>query len=337
MSTDTLKKTIQKIEDGFVVNEHGRWLYMAEQRIYEKRVIEQIVNGNVLVDGKWVAIGEARRLALRNKAAAKKQPAQTPPAPATPLVPPPQHTETVSFEAVGDMLETICMDMSPAIKPQEETAAEADNDDEATPGHVDSVLISGLSNNSAAEHSRYAMTFIDDLSHSHKRGGFFGKLVKILIALAAVAGAAAVSLRYIAAVLIFAVLLVTGAQAGLLDGYYQISSLVLTYNDKDKQGFNNNNLYIMANDKRVRLIGAWRGYPLKQDAIVEKTIGDTLVLRDAENPQIVFKFRIRNNTIAGRHAITEEDGTRQIIDSKAVIRQLSQSEIDRLKIIFSLP
>ena len=195
---DTLKKTIQRIEDGFVVNEHGRWLYMAEQRIYEKRVIEQIVNGNVLVDGKWVAIGEARRLALRSKAAAKKQPATAaPPAPVTPLIPATQHTEA-EFEAVGDMLETICMDMSSVMKPQEETAPETDNDGEETaPGHVDSVLISGLSNSSAAEQSRYAMAYIDELSHSHKRGGFFGKLVKVAIALAAIAGAAAIASRYV--------------------------------------------------------------------------------------------------------------------------------------------
>jgi hypothetical protein len=133
--------------------------------------------------------------------------------------------------------------------------------------------------------------------------------------------------------------LTNGVWAGLLNGYYQISSLVMTYNDdpKSKRGFNNNNLYILASDKRLRLVGAWRGYPIMRDAIVEKTIRDTLVLRDAENPQSVYKFHIRNNIISGRHSITDEDGSRQIIDSKAVVRQLSQSEADRIKIIFSLP
>jgi hypothetical protein len=128
------------------------------------------------------------------------------------------------------------------------------------------------------------------------------------------------------------------AWGGLLNGYYQISSLVLTYNDKDKRGFNDNNLYIVASDKRVRLIGAWRGYPIIRDAAIEKTVGDTLILRDTQNPQSVFKFHIRNNTITGRHSITdEENGSRQVIDSKAVIRKLSQNEIERLKIIFNLP
>jgi len=192
---DALKKTIQRIEDGFVVNEHGRWLYMAEQRIYEKRVIEQIVNGNVLVDGKWVAIGEARRLALRSKAAVKKQPMLTPPAPVTPLAP--QHAEA-EFEAVGDMLETICMDMSSMMKPpQEEAASDADNGGEEMPGHIDSVLISGLSNTSAADQSRYAIAYIDELNYSRKRGGLFGKLAKLSIALAGIAGAVLIALHYI--------------------------------------------------------------------------------------------------------------------------------------------
>lgn len=193
---DALKNTIQRIEDGFVLNEHGRWLYMAEQRIYEKRVIEQIVNGNVLVDGKWVAIGEARRLALRGKAAARKRPAQTPPAPVTPLAAAPHHADADSFEAVGDMLETICMDMSAVMKPPEETAANADNGGEDAPAHVDSVLISGLSSNSA-ELSRHAIEYIDELSRSRKHGGTLGTLAKAAIALAAAAAAVLIAMRYI--------------------------------------------------------------------------------------------------------------------------------------------
>jgi hypothetical protein len=217
--TDALSAITQRIEDGFVVNEHGRWLYMAEQRIYERRVIEQIVNGNVLVDGKWVAIGEARRLALRSKAAARRQAAQTqasvgtqqitPPAPVTPLAPP--STETSSFEAVGDMLETICIDMSPMMKQQQtqteptiettetaENADYADYDDEPQPSHIDSVLIFGLSNNnSAANQSRYAMAYIDELNISRKRSGMFGKLAKLSIALAAAAAAVLVVMHYV--------------------------------------------------------------------------------------------------------------------------------------------
>jgi len=147
------------------------------------------------------------------------------------------------------------------------------------------------------------------------------------------------SIKIAATLLTFALILpaANAWSAQLLNGYYQISNLVLTYNDKDKRGFNDNNLYIAASDKRVRLVGAWRGYPMMHDAVIEKTVGDTLVLRDTQNPQSVFKFRVRNNTVSGRHSITDEDGSRQIIDSKAVLRQLNQSEVDRLKIIFSLP
>ena len=165
---DALKKTIQRIEDGFVVNEHGRWLYMAEQRIYEKRVIEQIVNGNVLVDGKWVAVGEAGRLALRGKTAARKQPApaQNPP-------PPPE----ADFEAMSDMMETICMDMASVMKPQEpkeEPAANADGGAEETPGRVDPAPVSGLPAANAAERSRRALAYIDglNLTRKHKDKSF---------------------------------------------------------------------------------------------------------------------------------------------------------------------
>jgi hypothetical protein len=187
-----LKTITQRIEDGFVLNEQGRWLYMAEQRIYEKRVIEQIVNGNVIVDGKWVAIGEARRLAQRNKAAAQRKPAQPPPpppppVPVTPLMP--LHNETTSFEAVGDMLETICMDMS-AVMPPPPAANYEDADDGSVPAHVDSVLIYGLNTGTAADQSRHAMAYIDELNLSRKRGGAFRKLAKISIALAAIAAAA---------------------------------------------------------------------------------------------------------------------------------------------------
>ncbi|MDR0331141.1 MAG: hypothetical protein LBH93_05485 [Chitinispirillales bacterium] len=123
--------------------------------------------------------------------------------------------------------------------------------------------------------------------------------------------------------------------AGLLDGYYQITGLTLKYNDKDERGFNNTGLYISASDKRIRIAGAWRGYPIMRAAIIEKTISDTIILRDAENPQSVYKFQIRNNTIVGRHSITDENGSRQIIDSKATVRKLNQGEVDKIRAIIN--
>jgi len=189
----TINAITQRIEDGFVVNEHGRWLYMAEQRIYEKRVIERIINGNVLVDGKWVAIGEARRLALRAKAPALKQPTptQTPPPPVTPLTPRP--AEADSFETAGDMMETICIDMTPAI---EETAAPPGVEKRSTPAHIDSVQISGLSQSSPADQSRYAIAYIDELNHARKRGSAFGFWAKLSIALAVLAAVLLSIMRY---------------------------------------------------------------------------------------------------------------------------------------------
>jgi len=122
------------------------------------------------------------------------------------------------------------------------------------------------------------------------------------------------------------------SSAGLLNGYYQIVGLTMTQNDRDTRGFNNTGLYIFASDKRVKLSGAWRGYPVSYDLIVERVISDTLVLRDAESPSSLYKFRVRNNIITGRHSLTDPDnGSRQVYDTKATVRQLNQGEVDKLK------
>jgi len=120
--------------------------------------------------------------------------------------------------------------------------------------------------------------------------------------------------------------------ANLLDGYYQITSLTITRNDRPR-GFNNTGLYIEASGKRVVIAGAWRGFPMKRSAIVERAIGDTLVLRDTENQASIYKFHIRDNKISGRHALNYDDGTREVIETKAVIRKLNQSEINRIKAV----
>jgi len=130
------------------------------------------------------------------------------------------------------------------------------------------------------------------------------------------------------------ILLCTAASnANLLEGHYQITSLTYVQNDDGRQqGFNNTGLYIAATSKRVRLVGAFRGYPIAYNMIVDRVIGDTLVLKDTDNPSI-YKFRIRNNTITGRHTLLFDDGNRHTIDAKATIRKLNQGEVDRLRFI----
>jgi hypothetical protein len=138
----------------------------------------------------------------------------------------------------------------------------------------------------------------------------------------------------IAAALLFA----APAPAELLDdGVYQISGLTLKYNDKDERGFNNTGLYIAVSGKHIRLVGAWHGIPVRRDAAIEKTVSDTLFLTDIETPQSRYKFQVRNKTITGRHAIFDEDGSKQVIDSKAAIRLLNRTEADRIKALFNLP
>ncbi|MDR0331140.1 MAG: hypothetical protein LBH93_05480 [Chitinispirillales bacterium] len=199
---DALKTITQRIEDGFVMSEDGRWVYMAEQRIYEKRVIEQISNGNVLVDGDWVAIGEARRRS-KPKApptlkAALEASAQNAPLPAfaAPHVSP--QSEAASFEAVENMLETVCIDASTL-----NIGAGANDfsgggwaDSQSPAAHIDSVLLLGLSSaSSASKQSKYAMDYIEELNDARKRRGLFGKLAALSIALAIAAAAALVAIQ----------------------------------------------------------------------------------------------------------------------------------------------
>jgi hypothetical protein len=122
------------------------------------------------------------------------------------------------------------------------------------------------------------------------------------------------------------------ANADLLNGYYQITSLTITENDRPR-GFNNTGLYIYANNKRVKIAGAWRGYPFERNMTVDRTVSDTLFLRDPQDHASLYRFHVKNNTITGRHAIKYDDGTRRIIETKAAVRKLNQSEIDRIKAI----
>ena len=132
-----------------------------------------------------------------------------------------------------------------------------------------------------------------------------------------------------------ALFLCTGLSgASLLEGHYQVVSLTYVQDDDGRQrGFNNTGLYIAADERRIRIAGAWRGIPISRDMIVDRSIGDTLVLRDAESPLSVYKFRIRNNIITGRHAVHFDDGTRHTIDASATVRKLNRDEVDRLKSI----
>jgi hypothetical protein len=109
--------------------------------------------------------------------------------------------------------------------------------------------------------------------------------------------------------------------------------LIITQDGKPQRGFNNSDLYIAATDKRVKIAGAWRGYPMTLNMAVERVSGDTLLLRDTQNPSSHYKFYIKNNTLSGRHALNYEDGTRSVMETKAVLRKLNQGEADKVKAI----
>ena len=106
---DAVKTVERRIEDGFVFDEHGRWIYMSELRAHEKRVIDELGKGNVLFDGRWVPIGEARRLA-RPSIPFKQASMLRPPAPPRPRAAADIAADAPTFEAQDNMLETICID-----------------------------------------------------------------------------------------------------------------------------------------------------------------------------------------------------------------------------------
>jgi len=120
------------------------------------------------------------------------------------------------------------------------------------------------------------------------------------------------------------------SMAGLSDGYYQVTSLTIIKNEKPR-GFNNTDLYIEVIDRRINIAGAWRGFPMKRSAVVERIIGDTLALRDTENQGSHYKFHVRDNRISGRHALNYDDGTRDVIEVRAVVKKLNQGEINSIK------
>jgi len=104
---DALKAIERRVEDGFVFDEHGRWIYMSELRVYEKRVIDELGKGNVLFGGLWVPIGEAKR---RAKSMPVRSIPQKLPVPERSRPQTSAPADTLSFEAQDNLLETICMD-----------------------------------------------------------------------------------------------------------------------------------------------------------------------------------------------------------------------------------
>ncbi|MDR0305716.1 MAG: hypothetical protein LBI42_02645 [Chitinispirillales bacterium] len=120
------------------------------------------------------------------------------------------------------------------------------------------------------------------------------------------------------------------SNGSLLDGYYQVVNLVIIQNDKPR-GFNNNHLYIFAEKNRIAFAGAWRGIPIKESLTVEKIISDTLVLRDNSNQSSYYKFRVKGDSISGRHAVSRESRERLVIETKAVVRKLNPQEAERIK------
>ena len=61
------KRIEQKVYSGMVLDEHGCWVTMAEKIKKELFFLEQLEDGNVILNGQWVPIGEALSPGTHNK------------------------------------------------------------------------------------------------------------------------------------------------------------------------------------------------------------------------------------------------------------------------------
>lgn len=103
---DPFKNIEQRVEDGFVIDEHGRWVHMSQKGMSEKRFMEELEKGNVLLEGKWVPISEVKTWVRPEEAKCEARPADnnfySPP----PLSQASPENEQEIFDALETLLET---------------------------------------------------------------------------------------------------------------------------------------------------------------------------------------------------------------------------------------
>ncbi|MFP4679867.1 MAG: hypothetical protein ACLFQB_05265 [Chitinispirillaceae bacterium] len=223
---DPFKSIEQRIEDGFVLDEHGRWVHMSQKGSSEKRFMEELEKGHVLLEGKWAPIDEAKSWATVEKPTS--QPSNnrnlySPP----PLTQAPEETDQESFEALETLLETKSIRLqnesqkpseqpleddqnetvyltveeieksspdkensngsSSAEKPKIEDSSDVFIDDDDIPEEVEQELLFNWSRSAATEQSRYAIEYIDTLSSSLRRRKIYQVLSIISISIAILA------------------------------------------------------------------------------------------------------------------------------------------------------
>ncbi len=206
---DPFKVIEQRVSDGFVLDENGRWVHMSQKGSSEKRFMEELSKGNVLLEGKWVPIAEAKLWAVRKPEPIENSSVNSYYAP-PPIVPPAPVTEQSIFEAMETVLETKSLELS-SLSDEEEDREDELNEtayltveqidaahqgdlptseprdsakealekiipdiptevmDKELATEVEQMLLFDWSKSAATEQSKYAMEYIDTLSNTLKR------------------------------------------------------------------------------------------------------------------------------------------------------------------------
>ncbi len=120
------------------------------------------------------------------------------------------------------------------------------------------------------------------------------------------------------------------ATATLLEGYYRVTNIMVVKENGTVKGFNTTDLFILAERDRIKIAGVHSGIHITREFTIEQIISDTLVLRDTENRDQVFKISVFRNTISAKHTFYSDDGGSTTYDAKAVLKKLSRAEIERV-------
>ncbi|MFP4013187.1 MAG: hypothetical protein ACLFVQ_03810 [Chitinispirillaceae bacterium] len=222
---DPYKNIEQRVEDGFIIDEHGRWVHMSQKGVSEKRFMEELEKGNVLLEGKWVPISEAKSWERPEEIITEDRADNnlySPP----PLAQTSADNQQETFDALETLLETKSIVVQDehsenevdleiddeqnetvylSVEEVEKSSAD-DNKEEASeqkstgkieipdeyldnaeiPGEVEQELLFNWSRSAATEQSKYAMEYIDTLSASLKRRKIYQVLSIVSILIAVI-------------------------------------------------------------------------------------------------------------------------------------------------------
>jgi hypothetical protein len=59
-TVDCSREFVKRIVSGSVLDDQGRWVTLAERKMVEEEVLEHLMAGRILQDGKWMTFEEVK-------------------------------------------------------------------------------------------------------------------------------------------------------------------------------------------------------------------------------------------------------------------------------------